>query len=504
MNKIGKVFLIGGGPGEPELITVKGRETLSACDAVVYDHLAPLELVVSLPKNIERLYAGKIAGKHSMAQDEINSLLVELARQGKNVARLKGGDPYVFGRGGEEALFLRENGVPFEIIPGVTAGIAGPGYAGIPVTHRGKSVYVVLLTGHEAEEKASHIPFKSLAKLRGGTIVGYMGVKNLRNIMDKLKRGGLSPDTPAAIIERGTMSGQKSCFGTIASISDIAEQEGIKPPALFVIGDTVELNTALSFLEKLPLAGKRVLVTRPVKQASNMYRKLRTAGADVLPLPSIETAEHFDRKGWEKFWDIKEGWLVFTSENGVECFFRQYFQADYDIRSLNRFKIAAVGTGTSKVLKQMNIAPDFTPNKFTVRNLAEDMTMRYELRNCEIVRVRGNLGDTTAESIFRMAGARVLPLQVYSTKTAEWDSGMKAAYEEAPVDIVCFTSGSTAKGLLEILGQDEFTRLLSEATVVSIGPETSKVIDELGGKVDKEASVFTEDGVVQAVMETGL
>ena len=275
-NKTGKVFITGAGPGDPGLITEKAKRALEKCDAVIYDHLVSLELIVPLPKKVERIYAGKSANRHTMKQEEINELLVKLAKEGKTVVRLKGGDPYIFGRGGEEALHLRENGVPFEIIPGITAGVAAPAYAGIPVTHRGKAVFAVFITAHEAAKKeGSEIPWRLLAGSNKGTIVGYMGVKTLPDTIARLLQEGMPQDTPAAVIEKGTTGKQVTVTGALENIAGKVQDAGIKPPAIFVIGETAALRHSIGERENQPLKGKTIMITRPGDQSQEIYREVR-------------------------------------------------------------------------------------------------------------------------------------------------------------------------------------------------------------------------------------
>lgn len=500
--RTGKVYLVGAGPGDPGLITEKGKRALSKCDAVVYDHLVSLELIVPLKRSIVRYYVGKSAGQHTLKQDKIEELLVKLAKEGKTVVRLKGGDPYVFGRGGEEAITLRKNAITFEIVPGITAGVAGPAYAGIPVTHRKKAVFTIFLTTHEAGGKsASQIPWKLLGGAEHGTIVGYMGVKTLPETVQRLTEEGMSPDTPAALVEKGTTGVQRTVKGTLSTIAFLAVRENIRPPALFIIGEVVNLQDEIGETDDLPLRGMTIMITRPGDQAAEMYRELREMGAEILPLPSIATEPSVDFTGWEKFWNIDSGWLVFTSENCVRYFFDYYFRADYDIRSIGCFKIAAVGSGTEKALKRYGITADFKPRKFTVNDLADELRLNYDFNDIDVVRVRGNLGDDTAEGILQDAGAKVLPLEVYRTYTPEWDQGMLAAFRDAKIDAVTFTSGSTVKRLKEILGDEEFGEFILKVPAISIGPVTSKTVTDIGGKVAVEAKVHSIEGVMEAIKD---
>ena len=295
-GECGKVYLIGAGPGDPRLITFRALELLTRSDVVCFDALVDPTIIASLPGKIERFYVGKRAGVHSMSQQEIEQLLITLARAGKTVARLKGGDPFVFGRGGEEALALRKAGVSFEIVPGVTAATAVTAYAGIPLTHRGMATWTILFTAHEAGGKDPEVqlPFNRLAALGQGTLAGYMGIRQVKTLCGQLIDGGMNPATPAAVIERGTTPAQRIVTATIETLEEEVKHSGIKPPGLIVVGETIRLRNALDWYSKGPLAGKRVLVTRPASQAGKMYEQLRELGASVVPAPSILVENHYD------------------------------------------------------------------------------------------------------------------------------------------------------------------------------------------------------------------
>jgi len=507
MSDTGKVYLVGAGPGDPGLITARANEALAECDVVVYDRLVPLELVVTLPNSVERRYVGKAADQHSLPQDQINQLLVDLAKEGKQVVRLKGGDPFVFGRGGEEALFLKQQKISFEVIPGVTAGIAASAYAGIPVTHRRKSVYTVLLTAHEAVDKDElQVPWEWLSQSESGTLVGYMGVKQLPEVVKRLLDGGMRPETPAALIERGTTAVQRQVTGTLENLPELAVKQNIKPPALFVIGPTVELVDQLIWREPGPLAGKRVMVTRPADQAVDMYRVLRRLGAEVLPLPTIATIDHMDECGWQElkkldFYSGRPHWIVFTSENGVRYFVRQVYESGYDYRFLANFRFASMGAGTDRILREYHMKSDFIPSKYTSKVLAAEFSEHIKGEDAIAVRVRGNLGDDTIELALMKSGTKVIPLVAYQTFTSEWDAGMFALLEEQTPDIITFTSGSTATSLIEILGKERAVKLTENALVVSIGPMTTQIAEEEGLKVDIEAETHSVPGVVEALVK---
>lgn len=504
-DKKGKVYLVGAGPGDPDLITVKGERLLRGCAAVVYDNLIPLELLVFLRPETEKYYVGKKAGRHTLPQDEINELLVRLARQGKQVVRLKGGDPYVFGRGAEEAEFLREYGINFEIVPGVTSGVAGPAYAGIPVTERNKASFVMFLTGHKADDKElSSISWEWVAKSENGTLVIYMGVKEIEKIACRLMEAGMAPGLPVAVIERGTFPTQRKVVSTLEKIAVDAGKQAINPPALFVFGEVVKLQEQLSWFEDRPLFGLRVMVTRPAEQAEFFYRRLRDLGAEPLPYPTIATDEVIDDEKWQcyKKIDADDAWLVFTSENGVRYFLKQQARYIGDVRRLSHFKIAAVGSATARELERYGLKADFVPTEATVEALAGEMLAGIELDRAFVVRVQGTLSNDTLEKTFKEKGVEVLPLTVYRTVYAEWFEEAKEKLIAYPPDVVVFTSGSTVKGLCQILSGDiECRKLMAKVKIVSIGPSTSKVIRSFNMEVALEAKVHTVDGIIETLLE---
>lgn len=500
----GKVYLIGAGPGHPELITVRGQRLLQECDAVVYDYLLPDELIVLLPDKVEKHYVGKRAGKHMIPQDEINALLVDLAKQGKNVARLKGGDPFIFGCGSIEGAFLREQGITFEIVPGVTSGIAGPAYVGIPATDRHASSYLILATGHDAKEKSkSDVDWQLLGQAKGGTLVLYMGVKNIAENVERLIAGGMSGDTPTAIVQRGTFPSQKHWRGTLATLPQLVEEHQIEPPVLFVIGKVVELQPELEWFKELPLLGKRIMVTRPAAQGLMVYQALRDLGAEVMTYPTIKISSDVDTQGWIRFSTIyaPHRWLVFTSENGVRHFITQFIERYGDIRKLNEFKIAAIGSGTERGLKEFNLRADFIPSEATVKTLTAEFVSEQELHDTTVVRVRGNLADNTFEAGMERMRVDCVPLTVYQTEVAEWLPGMKRKLLEYPPDAMIFTSSSTINGLLHNLTKDELEEITQGCAVVSIGPVTSKKLKAAGFAVSAEATTFTIPGVIERLIE---
>lgn len=500
----GTVYLVGAGPGDPELITIKGKNILKSCDAVIYDSLVPEELIVTLTESVELHYVGKKPGRHSFSQDKINRLLLELANKGKNVARLKGGDPFVFGRGAEEAKFLKENSIEFEIVSGVTSGVAAPASGFIPCTDRERASFIVIATGHKAiEKKLSSVPWDWIAGARKGTIVIYMGVGELKQIVNELMKNGMSPDVPSAIIERGTMPSQRVITSSLKSLPGKAESENINSPAIIVIGDVVDLRPYLQWSRQKSLLGIRVMVTRPADQAQETYDTFRELGAEVLPYPTISTAKYEDHEAWNKFQNIpgNRKWLIFTSENGVRYFVRQFIERFNDIRGLSDFKIAAIGKGTENYLKRFNLTADFIPSKATINALIQEIKELPDISLLSFVRLRGNLADDSVEKSLRESGAKVLSLTVYQTNYRKWPDGLKEKLFDHPPQIIIFTSGSTVDGLFANLSEEEAKKLASGAALASIGQSTTRVINSRELEVKIEAKVHTLDGLVNSIEE---
>jgi len=487
----GTVYLVGAGPGDPGLITARGRELLDLCTAVIYDNLVADELVVSLPVEVERHYVGKRADKPCKSQDEINALMVELARAEKTVVRLKGSDPLIFGRGGEEAKFLKEHGIKYEIVPGITAGIAAPAYAGIPCTDRRKASFVMFVTGHKAREKSfSTVPWDWVARAKGGTIVIYMGVGEIKNIVGRLIENGMAADTPVAVIERGTYPSQRVVTAPLKDMPAQVINHAIRPPSIFVIGEVVNLQPVMEWLGDKPLFGKRIMVTRPGDQAQEMYRLLREKGAEVQPYPTIATEEHHDESTWTIIKNVKSDvkWLVFTSENGVRYFVRQLLDHLGDIRKLAEYNIAAMGHGTARALKQYHLKADFIPEATTSNGLARELAAHPSVSNSTVIRVCGNLESDTVTETLAQSGADAIPLQVFHTVYPAWPQDYKDKLLNYPPDAVIFTSGRGVEGLFKNLSQIEADAILADAQIISIGPMTSRRVKAHGLTVSFESN----------------
>jgi uroporphyrinogen III methyltransferase/synthase len=501
-DRKGIVYLTGAGPGDPDLITVKARLALASCDVVVYDNLIPDEIIVTLPPSVERRYVGKRSHNHSLPQDEINQLLVDLASSGKRVVRLKGGDPLVFGRGGEEADFLQSRGIPYEIIPGITSGVAALAFAGIPCTDRRKASHVMFITGHKAVSQSNPVRWDWVAESRHGTVVIYMGVAEVPAIVSKLIEGGMPPDTPAAVVERGTFPTQRTVTANLSDLPRKTEENNIKPPALFVIGDVVNYQQKLQWFRDRPLFGIRVLVTRSSDPAKIMYRRLRELGAEVLPYPTLGTTEDQQERQWKKIRAISTGnrWLVFTSENSVRYFLKQWYVMMGDIRGLADYKIAAVGGGTHRALASHHLTADVVPTVATTAALATELAGMRNINNATVVRVRGNIEDNSIENALEHTGAEVLPLNVYQTLPIAWTSEIKVKLFASQPDVIIFTSGAAVDGFVANLDDSEKARLADAATIVSIGPSTSDAIRSHGMTVGIESTHHTAPSLIDEMV----
>jgi len=500
----GLVYLVGAGPGDPGLITLRGRDLLQRADAVVFDRLVHPSLLEEVPAAAELHYVGKSAGRHSLPQDEINSLLVELARRGKLVVRLKGGDPLVFGRGGEEALALREGGIEFEFVPGVTAGIAASAYAGIPVTHRGVATQCVFVTAHETPDKpSSQIDWKGLAALDNTTLVGYMGVSTFPAVVEQLLEGGKDRATPAALIESGTLSAQRTVTATLETIVDRGREASISPPALFVVGETVSLAGALSWFGRGRLFGKRFVVTRARDQASALCQPLLTLGAEVVHLPVIKT-EPLDAGealrhmlGGAAEWD----WILFTSENGARYFVDSLRRARLDGRALGGSRIAAVGSGTATRLRLCGLEPDFVPQSFTTASLADGLNERFGLGGKRVLRVGPELDPDPLMDKLVALGAETGELRVYRIVEGTPIPEVVADLRAKGAHGCLFTSGSTVRGFFSVLGRDAAREILGRGHAFAIGPVTAQALRDEGVGEPVVAKEHSIPGLLRVVRE---
>ena len=498
----GKVFFVGAGPGEPDLITMRGKQLIDSADAVVYDALANSALLPPGARETGRpelYYVGKRGGaRDSVSQHEINELLVRLAREGKRVVRLKGGDPFVFGRGSEEAQSMNDSSIEFEIVPGITAGIAAPMYAGIPVTHRGLSTSVTFVTGHEDPAKPhTQTNWSALAK-SGGTIVLYMGVKTLSAITRALIDGGMPPEVPAAAIQWGTHPKQRTVVATLETIADKAVEKNIASPSIIIIGWSVVLRDELNWFEQRPLFGKRIVVTRATQQAHTLSEKLRELGADVIEMPATQVARLDlaplrgairDLSGYQ--------WLIFTSQNAVSIFWEQLLGERKDARALAGLRIAAVGPATAGALLEHGIAVDVIPERFVAEGLLERMRERDDVAGKRVLYVTAEGARDVLPRGLEEIGAEVIVLECYrSILDGEGATRLARAIEAGRVDLATFTSGSAVRGYVEAVGDD----LAARIPAASMGPQTTQALRDAGIEAKIEAKESTIDGLVSAVL----
>ena len=499
----GMVYLVGAGPGDEGLLTLRGAEYLKTADVVVYDYLCNEALLKMARNDAEIIYVGKQASAHTLSQDGINQLLVDKAKDGKNVARLKGGDPFVFGRGGEEALFLRESGIDFEIVPGITAGIAASAYAGIPFTHRGIATTAGFITGHEmAGKEKSDIDWENINGL--DTLVFYMGVKNLPLIAEKLKSVGRSGDTPAALVRWGTRSNQVTVTGTLDTIVDEVGKAGLKPPALIIVGEVVKLRSKLQWFDKKPLFGKKIVVTRSRTQASSLSEKLKRAGAYVVELPTIEILPIEDQSSIDK--EITElekyDWMVFTSVNSVDIFMDRLFEASKDVRSLYLLKLATIGRETANKLREYGLNTDLMPERFTSYAVVEE----FQKRSCSLkgkhILIPGSL---IAKDVIPLGlenlGADVKTVAIYENNLPDYTvEKIDEIFMDSP-DLVTFTSSSTVNNLVDILERANRKEYIEKIKGASIGPITSETAAERGIELAFEAEEHTINCLVDEILK---
>jgi len=503
-SSIGKVYLIGAGPGDPGLITVKGLEALKRCDVVVHDYLANPQLLECARPDAELIYVGKKAGAHTMRQHEINALLVEKASAGRTVARLKGGDPFVFGRGGEEALALAEHGLQFEIVPGVTAAIAASAYAGVPVTHRGIATSFGVVTGHEDPTKPrSEVDWKTIA--RGvDTLAVYMGVKNLPTLTQGMLAGGRPASTPAAVISWGTTPRQRCVHGTLSTIADNVREAGITAPAITLIGDVVSLREKLNWFEKLPLFGNRIVTTRPRRQTTEMAASLQRLGAEVIVFPTIRIEPVTDYAQMDDAIARLAAfrWIIFTSINGVEMFFDRMLALGRDARSLASCKVAAIGPATAQALRERFVCVDCMPREYVAEEVVAALQEKEDVGGKRILLPCAGAARPVLPHELRRLGAEIEELTLYET-SCETDPPAEARQRiaDGEVDVITFTSSSTVANFAKIFGEERAREISEKVMCASIGPITSQTARELGIRIKLEADEHTTNGLVRSLCE---
>lgn len=491
----GKVSLVGAGPGDPGLLTIRGRSAIEAAEVLVYDYLAAEPIVALAAPDCERIYVGKRAGSHTLTQEEINALLVRLARAGKRVVRLKGGDPFVFGRGGEEAQALHDAGIPFEIVPGVTSGIAAPAYAGIPVTHRGYNTALTLVTGHEDPQKdGSTLDWSRLAG-PNQTLVMYMAMGNLANAVAELTAHGLSPATPVAIVREGTKPDQRTVVATLATIVEAVRREGIGAPAIAIVGDVVALREQLSWYEHLPLFGKRVLVTRLAASSLDFAARLWEAGAEPVLAPLIRIVPPDDLQAVHAAVSrVREyAWIAFSSRNGVDAFWQELRRMGRDARALGDVKIAAIGPKTAETLTERGIVADLLPARYVSESVADELLERTHPGD-RVLLFRAQEAREVLPETLRAAGRNVDVVAAYRTLQNDVPD---LAERVARCDILTFTSAGIVRSFVAQLVDP--VAAARGKTVACIGPITAQAARAAGLDVGVVAEDFTTEGLARAL-----
>jgi uroporphyrinogen III methyltransferase / synthase len=496
-----KVYLVGAGPGDAGLLTLRGAELLRRADVVIYDALANPELLRLAPASAEFISRGK---NMAMPQAEITALLIAKAREGKTVVRLKGGDPYIFGRGGEEAEALAAEKIPFEIVPGVSSITAVPNYAGIPLTHRGHCSSFTVFTGHsDSADAATALRYEQIAKIPGTKVV-LMGTENLHDWTKSLVAHGMLPETPIAVIQWGTLGKQKSVSGTLATIAKLVAQEKIIPPALTIIGDVVKLRGKLNWFENRPLFGQRIVVTRRTEQAGAFAQRLAELGADVLEVPTIKITTPLEKDAIvDCLLELNSyDWLVFTSANGVTMFFDIFFRRFQDLRDIGGARIAAVGPATAAKLRELHLQVDLTPEEFTGRKIAEAFKKYQDIENVKMCLLRAEVANADLPDALAELGAIVDDIAIYKTVPETEDHGGACEHLLTDgADWVTFTSSSTVEHFHARFDLPKLMKKFPKLKLASIGPETTKAIVALGLKPTLEAKEHTTDGLTAALLK---
>ena len=509
MKKVGKVWLAGAGPGDAGLLTIKTKELIEQADVIVYDALISTEIMSLIPSDKECIYVGKRSGNHAVPQEGINQILLEQAQAGKKVLRLKGGDPFVFGRGGEELELLVEHQIPFEIVPGITSAVAVAAYAGIPITHRDFTSSFHVITGHARKDGVSRIDYEALVKLNG-TLVFLMGISSMPDICRGLLEAGMRPDMPAAVLERGTTSRQRNIVSDVAHLVEKAEEEQVQTPAIILVGEVCALEKDFAWAKKRALGGRQFLITRPKQNASELAKRLREYGAQVLEVPAIttkpieqnETLKAVLEQAYLPGETPSERWLVFSSPIGVRTFFEQLVLLGMDVRDLMKssvmLKVAAIGSATAKELAHYGLHADVTPKVFNAKYLGEAIAAEAKT-DSEIVIVRAKEGSKELIPPLEAAGLKVKDIATYETVyevNEVLSEAVKDAFVKGEIDAVTFTSASTVRGFVNGIKDMDYTGVKA----ICIGEQTAAEADKYGMQIviAKEASM---DSMMELILE---
>jgi len=500
----GTVYLVGAGPGDAGLLTLRGAELLRRADVVVCDVLVNPDLLRLVPSAAEIISRGNHKRDGGLTQEQISDLILARAREGKTVVRLKGGDPFVFGRGGEEAEILATEKIPFEVVPGVSSVVAAANYAGIPLTHRDHCSSFTVFTGHsDSADAPTALRYEQIAKIPGTKVV-LMGMDNLADWTKSLIRHGMAAETPVAVVHRGTTGRQKSVAGTLATIAKLAEKEKLSPPAIIIVGEVVNLRNKLNWFESKPLFGQRIVVTRRTEQAGVFAQRLTELGADVLEVPTIRITHPTERDALvDALLELNAyDWLVFTSANGVAAFFEIFFRRFHDLRDIGGARIAAVGPATAAKLRELHLQVDLTPEEFTGRKIAEAFAKFESIENLKMCLLRAEVANRDLPDALQELGAIVDDVAIYRTVPETEDptgAGERLFAEGA--DWVTFTSSSTVEHFHARFDLTKLAKQFPKLKLASIGPETTKAINVLGLKPALEAKEHTTDGLIAALLK---
>lgn len=506
MKSKGTVYLVGAGPGDPGLLTMRGAELLRRAEVVIYDVLANADLLRLAPPTAEFISRGSRGTEKALSQEQLNALMISKAREGKCVVRLKGGDPYIFGRGGEEAGELAAAGVPFEVVPGVSSIVAAPNYAGIPLTHRDHCSTFTVLTGHEDPEKeSSDLNFEQIAHIPGTKVI-LMGLKRLDELTKTLIASGMPSETPVAIVHRGTTGSQQSVEGTLSTIATLATQKKISAPAITIIGDVVKLREKLNWFESRPLFGQRIVVTRTREQASQLSRQLSDLGAEVLEIPTIKILPPSEDRRQDLIDALLElnsyDWLIFTSPNGVTAFFDLFFKRFQDLRDLGGARIGAIGPATAAKLKELHLQIDLMPDEALGSKIAKAFEKHETIENLKMCLLRAEVANPDLPKALEELGAIIDDVAVYKTVPESEDlNGAAAKLTTDGADWITFTSASTVEHFHARFDLPKLLKQFPRIRLISIGPETSKAIRALGLEPTREAREHTIDGIVESLIK---
>ena len=496
----GKVYLVGAGPGDYKLLTLKGLECIKKADVIVYDRLANSNYLKEAKSNCEFIYVGKASSNHTLPQEDINRVIADKAKEGKIVTRLKGGDPYVFGRGGEEGQLLKEEGIDFEVIPGIISAIGGLCYAGIPITHRDHASSFHVVTGHlrDDDKENPEINWNALANIRG-TIVFLMGVANLKKISENLIKEGKPKDTPVALISWATRYNQRVITSTLEDVYETAVRENVKPPTLIAVGSVVELRDTLNFFEKKPLFGKNIMVTRSRTQSSSIVEKIMDLGGNPIEIPTIKIEKIENNTELEnEINNIKDyTYLVLTSKNAVEIFFDKLEEMNLDTRALANLKVCAIGSATAKEIKSRGIIADIVPKAFVAESLFDELKDKLTKEDNILIPRARNARDYLVDKLSEICTVKEVHTYESVIDTSKKDEILDIL-EKEDLDFITFASSSTVRNFVEIIGQDNLDKINS-SKVISIGPITSATAEELNINVYKEAETATIDKIVEAI-----